>query len=131
MITQYIWNGVFSEALVNFKADPDLAWCIHRSFENAGLYPLKDPELISATNSKSDILNKVLEGEVYITDIAEAKKSDDLRDSILGHRDTMVVDCEGGQKAIVYKVALPGTEEYAAIIQSYYIGQFHAASLTL
>ena len=66
MITQYIWNCVFSEALINFKADPDLAWCIHRSFENAGLYPLKDPELISATNSKSDILNKVLEGEAYI-----------------------------------------------------------------
>ncbi len=25
MITQYIWDGVFSEALINFKADPDLA----------------------------------------------------------------------------------------------------------
>ena len=98
MITQYIWSGVFSEALINFKADPDLAGCIQRSFENAGLYPLRDPELISATNSKSVILNKVLEGEAYITDIAEAKKSDDLRNSILGHRDTMVVDCEGAVK---------------------------------
>ena len=104
-ITPFIWNGIFSKALIAFLADPKLKACIIDSFVASGLFPLTDPETINVTNNVNKVVSNIIAGEAFIADKTDAKKAKSLRETIQGTREVMVIDAEDvgpGQKAIVF-----------------------------
>ena len=131
-VSRAVWNRVFTTAFHKVQNSPDTKRGIIQSFKKCNLFPLVDvlsdsniniESNITGSSSKlsSSVLSNTRLSEPFLVDELDRERAKKSRCDVESTREIEVVVPNINQpdiSIIQYKIAQPGTEEYALLINS-------------